>query len=177
MMLQDWAPNNQSFLSVWDFESAEMLASHLLSLNADDESYAQLVQHKTLNRLDNTKLVEVMKSRTWSAGQETDDMEQENFVEAFECFLCAEANRRRRDEQSGYSTRPATPVDTSHFECPEPIHPVSRLPNRDNWWFQHWNQARIEAKVIRQLVIANRNYSADDFHQMVAAQLISLLWC
>ena len=165
---KDWAPNNNSLLSVWDFESPEMLASLLIKLNADDEAYGRLVEHKTLGRLDNANLVETMKKRTWSSGQETDDMEQENFVEAFECFLCSEANRKRLNEQHGYSTRPVGSVDTSHFECPEPMHPVSRQPNRYNWWFQHWNQARIEARVIREFSLINRNYTAEEFHQAVS---------
>lgn len=155
-------------LSVWDFESPETLASLLIKLNSDDVAYGHLIEHKTVGRVDNTNLVEAMKKRTWNSGQGTDDMEQENFVEAFECFLCSEANRKKLNEQHGYSTRPVGPVDTSHFECPEPIHPVSRQPNRSNWWFHHWNQARIEARVIRQFSLDNRNYTADEFHQTVA---------
>ena len=173
---QDWAPNNESIISVLDYPSPELLAARLLNLNADDEAYSRFMRHKTHNLVDNDRLIRSMKERSWSAHIDPEDFDSQNFVEAFECFLCAEASRRKADENQGYSTNRRAPADDRHFSCPPPVHPVSRRENPDNWWVGHWYHALAEARAVHQLVLENRNYTAQEFHHQVVRLLNMIPW-
>uniref|UniRef100_A0A0P6DYU3 Fucosyltransferase n=1 Tax=Daphnia magna TaxID=35525 RepID=A0A0P6DYU3_9CRUS len=168
--VQDWAPNNNSVLSVWNFTSPESLAAHLHYLNSDDAAYNSMLVHKTRGTIENRILTDAMKSRTWIAGGEDDDFEKENFVESFECFLCSQIYRKQSEEDAGYSSRPNS-VDTTHYSCPPPIHPVTRKVNPHNWWLEHWNHARAEANVIGRFAQRNLNYTSDEFHQSVFQEI------
>lgn len=161
-------------MSVWDYSSPESLARHLLTLNADDQAYDRLVRHKTHDLVDNDRLVKAMRSRTWSAHVSMDeDLSAENFVEAFECYVCVEASRKLADENRGFSTVRRAWADSRHFNCPSPVDPVTRRENPDNWWAGHWRHAGVEAQAVHQLLLVNRNYTADEFHDQVVRLLLS----
>lgn len=166
-------PHNNSVLSVWDFTSPESLATHLLTLNNDDAAYNSMLIHKTQGTIENKNLVDAMKSRTWIAGGEDEDVQSENFVEAFECFLCSEIYRKQAEEDAGYSARPPT-VGNSHYSCPSPIDPVTRELNPDNWWLEHWNHALAEANVIGRFAQRNLNYTSEEFHQSVFQEIANV---
>lgn len=146
-----------------DFESPEVLAAHLLTLNSDDEAYGRLLLHKTQGTVDNARLIQAAKDRPWSEDDETGH----NFVEAFECRLCEEVGRKEEDLRQGYSPVRRAPADSRHFNCPPPVHPVTREVNPDNWWVGHWSHAEAEARAVHQLAARNRNYTAEEFHLRV----------
>lgn len=158
-----------------NFTSPETLASHLHYLNQDDIAYSDMVVHKTKGIVDNTFLINAMAKRGWSAGNENEDPHSENFVEAFECYLCSEIHRKQREEKTGYSTRPISSIDSSHYSCSLPIHPVTRQENTESWWLEHWKHASVEANVIGRLVARNLNYTVDEFHQFVLKELAAVL--
>lgn len=151
------------------------MAAHLHYLNSDDAAYNSMLVHKTRGTIENRILTDAMKSRTWIAGGEDDDFEKENFVESFECFLCSQIYRKQSEEDAGYSSRPNS-VDTTHYSCPPPIHPVTRKVNPHNWWLEHWNHARAEANVIGRFAQRNLNYTSDEFHQSVFQEIPNVRW-
>lgn len=167
-------PHSNSVVSVRNFTSPESLASHLHSLNDDDTAYNRMVAHKLKGTVENRRLISAMKSRSWSAGHE-DDFESDNFVEAFECFLCSEIHRKQLEENAGYSTRRQSSVDTSHYSCPLPLHPVTQKINSENWWVEHWNHARAEANAIGRLALRNLNYTSQEFHKLVSHEIINMM--
>ena len=159
-------------MSVTNFPSPAVLAAHLHALNQDDEAYNQKILHKTKKAINNMNLVEAVEGRGWTASYNDENFETPNFVEAFECFLCSEMYRMQKDEESGFS-RHRSSVDTSHYNCSSPIHPVTRKENHDNWWLEHWNHARAEANVIGRLVMRNQNFTADEYQNYVFHEITS----
>lgn len=125
--------------------------------------------HKTKGLIENQNLIDAVEKRSWSSDYDIDDYNSENFVEAFECFLCSEVHRKQMEEKAGFSSRSL--VDTSHYSCSPPVHPVTRKENTDSWWHDHWKQARAEASVIGRLVARNLNYTADEFHEHVFKEI------
>lgn len=159
---------------MWDFTTPESLAVHLHDLNRNDTAYSNLLVHKIQGIVENENLINAIKNRIWSAGHESEDLNKENFVESFECYLCSQVHRKIFEENSGYSVRPLSVVDISHYSCPSPIHPVTREKNSDSWWLEHWNHARAEANVIHRLVQRNLNYTADEFHKNVFHEIANV---
>lgn len=143
-----------------DFTSPDLLAQYLKSLNEDDTAYEEYLSHKLNHLVNNQFLINAIETRSW-------DDDGENFVEAFECFLCQEVHKKMQLELEEYSTLPSLPIDSSHFNCSPLINPVSRRQNIENWWVQHWRQAQIEADTINQLCVRNQNYSTEEFHDSV----------
>jgi len=157
---KDWIPNHQSVILASDFASPESLALYLKSLNENDTAYEEYLSHKLSRQVNNQNFINAMETRSWS-----DD--GENFVEAFECFLCQQIQNKIQSELHEYSVRPGPPIDSSHFNCSPLINPVSKQENTENWWVHHWHQARIEAFTINQFCVRNQNYSAEEFHDSV----------
>ena len=155
-----------------DFATPESLAAHLHTLNENDSAYNNMLVHKIKRTVENKELIKSFENRIWSAGHEIEDFNKENFVEAFECYLCSEVHRRKIEESYEYSVRPRLPVDVSHYNCSSPIHPVTKEENSDSWWLEHWNHARAEANVIQRLVERNVNYTADEFHKEVFHEIV-----
>lgn len=167
-------PHSNSVVSVRNFTSPEALAAYLHYLNDDDVAYKRMLVHKVKKTVANQRLVVAMERRSWSAGHE-DDFESENFVEAFECFLCSEIHRKQLEENAGYSTRRQSSVDTSHYSCPLPLHPVTQKINSENWWVEHWKHAGAEANVIGRLALRNLNYTAQEFHKLVSHEITNMM--
>jgi len=163
--VKDWIPNDQSVILASEFDSPKSLAEYLRHLNHNDEVFEESLEHKLKAQVGNQYLIGVMKSRLWNAGNPED--ERENFVEAFECFLCQKVHQKQLANLHEYSTGPPLSVDSSHFSCDRPINPVSKRENPDNWWLQHWHQTGIEAETIHQLILRNQNYSVEEFHNSV----------
>lgn len=173
--VQDWIPDENSIVSVSSFPSPQSLAAHILAVNQDDEAYNRMLLHKLKKTVSNLNLIDAVEERRWTASYSSeDDFDTPNFVEAFECFLCSEMHRKQKADDSGFSRRRPS-VDTSHYNCSPPIHPVTRQANHDNWWVQHWNHARAEANVIGRLVMRNQNYSSDEFHNELFQEISSEL--
>lgn len=169
-MAQDWIPNDDSIVSVLDFESPEALAEFLHQLNHDDAAYNTMLNHKTHSIVTNRNLVKSFYQRSWTPVIE--EYDDQNFVEAFECFLCNEIHRKRRDDSNEVSSRNRAPVDSSHFNCSDPVHPVTRQTNPDNWWLAHWHQSAVEAEVVQQFALRNQNFTADEFNEAVAQRIV-----
>ncbi|XP_046631450.1 alpha-(1,3)-fucosyltransferase 10-like [Daphnia pulicaria] len=163
---EDWLPHSNSAVSVRNFTSPESLADYLHSLNDDDIAYSRMLSHKLHGTVDNNDLIVAMEGRSWSAGHE-DDFQSENFVEAFECYLCSEIHRKQLEENAGYSTRRESSVDTSHYNCSAPLHPVTQKINFDSWWVEHWNHAGAEANIIGRFALRNLNYTSEEFHKII----------
>lgn len=166
---QDWIPNDNSIVSVLDFPSPEMLAEYLHSLNSNDRAYSEMLRHKTHGMITNRNLVGAFNQRSWTP--QVEEYDDENFVEAYECFLCSEIHRAQSNDAGGYSASSRAPVDSAHFNCSEPVHPVTRRSNPDNWWVGHWHQSAIEAGIVRQFALRNQNFTADEFHGAVAQRI------
>lgn len=167
-------PHSNSVVSVRNFTSPEALAAYLHYLNDDDVAYNRMLVHKVKKTVANQRLTVAMERRSWSAGHE-DDFESENFVEAFECFLCSEIHRKQLEENAGYSTRRQSSVDTSHYSCPLPLHPVTQKINSENWWVEHWKHAGAEANVLQQLALRNLNYTTQEFHKLVSHEITNIV--
>lgn len=171
--IQDWLPHSNAIVSILHFSSPETLATHLHAINEDDTAYDNMLVHKTKGIVENQKLIDAMQTRRWSSDYDIDDFNSVNFVEAFECFLCSEVYRKQMEEKAGFSSRSS--VDTSHYSCSPPIHPVTRKENFDSWWLDHWKHARAEANVIGRLVARNLNYTTDEFHESVFKEISNWL--
>lgn len=133
-----------------------------------------MLSHKLHGTVDNNDLIVAMEGRSWSAGHE-DDFQSENFVEAFECFLCSEIHRKQLEENAGYSTRRESSVDTSHYNCSAPLHPVTQKINFDSWWVEHWNHAGAEANIVGRLALRNLNYTSEEFHKLVSLEISNMM--
>ena len=85
-----------------EFASAEALASHLKALNVEDATYEAMLRHKTHATVNNVRLIEALSQRQWDDGRVHGG--RENFVEAFECYLCRDIHQRRLNQQKGFSS-------------------------------------------------------------------------
>ena len=156
-----------------EFPSAQQLAAFLHALNANDSAYLHMLQHKTTSKIGNENLVRAMSQRFWGAGDGTED-DGENFVEAYECFLCKEANRKTNQASTGHSPSRPDPVDSRHYNCSMPTNPVTKKQDSNNWWLQYWKQSRIEAETIHHFALINANYTSEDFSRQVLERYTNL---
>lgn len=117
------------------FDSPRELADYILKLNSDDALYDAYLQHKLSDRVDNQRLVKSLRERKWGV----DGTDSTHFIEAFECFVCESVHQNVKFE-----------VPTQqHYNCPEPVSPITREKNESNWWNNHWHNGKCEARVLR----------------------------
>lgn len=169
--VRDWIPNERSILVTSEFASAEALASHLKALNVEDATYEAMLRHKTHATVNNVRLIEALSQRQWDDGRVHGG--RENFVEAFECYLCRDIHQRRLNQQKGFSSLKKTETDSSHFQCAEPIDPVTRSADPNSWWHQHWNQARVRADLVHHFVKRNKEFTSQQLEEAVLEKLRS----
>ncbi len=66
-----------------------------------------------------------------------------------------------------------TLADSSHFQCAEPIDPVTRSADPNSWWHQHWNQARVRADLVHHFVKRNKEFTSQQLEEAVLEKLRS----
>ena len=98
--VRQWLPTDLSAIHIDDFADPAVLAEFLLNLHQNDAEYSAYLQHKpTYNKdkyslITNDNLIQAMTERTWGVSDK-DQMSKGNFVEKFECLVCARVAQNR----------------------------------------------------------------------------------
>ncbi|XP_049884475.1 alpha-(1,3)-fucosyltransferase 10-like [Pectinophora gossypiella] len=115
-LIRDWLPNNKSAILLEDFPTPELLSQHLHYLLNNDTAYEEYLEHKTLGKISNEKLVKELQERAYQTDLDA-------VVNTFECFIC----ERLYDEKKQVNI-----VNKSHYDCPEPYSALSLCVNPEN---------------------------------------------
>nr|XP_056704567.1 alpha-(1,3)-fucosyltransferase 10 [Euleptes europaea] len=165
--ITDWLPSNKSAILVAGFAHPKELAGYIKALDADDKEYESYLEWKLTGRISNEQLLTAMRERTWGV----QDIMKDNYIDAFECMVCANVWENIRREAKGMLPRRWN-AEASHLSCPRPegfVFPSSnnhRTALRD-MWIPSFEQSKSEAKALRWLVEKNRNFTAQEFWTLV----------
>ncbi|CAN0146769.1 unnamed protein product [Lampetra planeri] len=188
---RDWLPDpERSAIIVSDFPSPKELASFLLSLDADDALYDDYRRWKLEGRVRNARLLTALSRRPWGVN----DPAQDNFIDAFECAVCARVWENEERHQQGLPRREWS-TDPAALSCPapSPFRPALSEPGGAaaaagaegrvrrggrrrsaappqagsvvrEFWLPMHRQSEREAEALHTLVLHNRNYTEAQFY-------------
>lgn len=160
IFFQDWVPNNNSVILASDFKSPQELATFLLDINQNQKKYESYLLHKLDKKIGNDRLLSAMANREWGIDN---DFEKGNMVNHFECFVCTKIHEE---------TITPSIADTSHYDCPVPVSPLTQQVNRSNWWVDVWHSGKCEAKIIKNYMDNNiPAISKEEFKKELRAYL------
>ncbi|XP_017892507.1 alpha-(1,3)-fucosyltransferase 10 [Ceratina calcarata] len=143
---KDWLPNNESAISVHDFEGPASLAKFLQNLSDNEVEYDKYLSHKLIDnyKIDNERLRKALNRREqWSSNEFV------NYVEEFECFVCEHVQM----------TEATKIVEKKHYDCPLPENPLTNKLDDSNWWTQQWILEKCGAKILTHHV--RNNFTID----------------
>ncbi|XP_065564403.1 alpha-(1,3)-fucosyltransferase 10-like [Artemia franciscana] len=161
--IKKWLPHENAAIVVTDFDSPKSLANYLHALNLDDEAYNQHLQHKMDQRVQNEKLLDAFKAKSWR------DENGESFIDSFHCYLCEEAHKiddlRQLDRHYSHHS------DLRVFSCPLPTDPLTGIVNPSVWWTEYFVDSFLEGDVAQSFLKKNQNFSHDEFSNEVIRHL------
>ena len=171
--VQDWMPTTKALILANDYPTVEALANYIKFLDENDDEYEQYFDFKNPGKITNSLLKNTMKSRTWGV----DDIEQENFIDGFECHVCdrvfeellADAKRQKP---------PTFQANDSHYGCPrpQPAVPGMKMDNSLRSWVEEFDtRSAVIAKATQQMVKSGANSSRvlNDFIKKVFSEMKS----
>lgn len=148
-------PNNKSAVFIDDFSSPQELANFIEELNHQDDLYDQYLLHKTIAKVDNDLLKDVLTDRPWDG--------YESWIEKFECDVCLalhEPNRLRKEFRN-------------HFKCRSPMSMLTKGKNESNFWSGILNMDRCRGDAVYEIVSRNETLTKEvveeQMNQIIAA--------
>lgn len=157
----DWLPNYaDSAILVANYSGPEKLAEAIKQIDGSDMLYESFLSHKLHSKITNKALLSAMKSRRWGVN----DHKRPSFVEEFECLVCSRVWRRLKN--------PGTVsfiANASHYSCDVP-HAMLKTQAR-SFWKDLYRQAKMEAKVLEDLLLANMAFGEKDVHKKILSLL------
>lgn len=135
--IRDWLPNEKSAILLEDYPKPKLLSKHINRLMQDDELYEEYLEHKTMGKISNEKLIDELRIRPY----QTDDKKiQANLI----CFLC----EKLHEKDKGVNV-----VTTSHYNCSKPISALSQKVELNNEWTGIWEYGEINAKRLHDFIM------------------------
>ncbi|XP_075718174.1 GDP-fucose protein O-fucosyltransferase 3 [Rhinoderma darwinii] len=165
--IEDWLPSNKSVIIVGKFSHPRELAQYIKQLDRNDSLYMEYLQWKVQGPIRNDHLIHAIKDRTWGV----QDVTQNNYIDAFECMVCRRVWANIRLQTKGLQTK-WWKADWKHLSCPAP-EPFSFLSGRSSktsmreLWRPSFEQSKKEAEALRLLVARNRNFTSQEFWNLV----------
>ncbi|KAM9330100.1 GDP-fucose protein O-fucosyltransferase 3 [Gastrophryne carolinensis] len=165
--IKDWLPSNKSAIIVATFSHPQELAQYITQLDKNDSLYMEYLEWKLKNHFTNTHLVTAIKERKWGV----QDVTQDNFIDAFECMVCTRVWDNIQLNEKGLEAK-QWKADATHLSCPAPElfsflqEGASKSSMRDMWGHS-FEQSKKEAKALRMLVDQNKNFTSQDFWNLV----------
>ena len=152
--VRQWLPNDLSVVHIDDFADPSVLADFIRHLHLNENDYLAYLQHKPSYNLDryplinNDNLIQAVETRSWGVSDK-DQMSKGNFVEKFECLVCARVAQNREMGGIGFQPMPYE-ANEDHYGCPSPVPEsggtLSNIKNR--WWERQWIQAFYEGEIL-----------------------------
>ncbi|XP_069741456.1 alpha-(1,3)-fucosyltransferase 11 isoform X2 [Narcine bancroftii] len=121
-VVQDWMPNSHSIILIDDFKSPKDLADYINFLDQNDEEYMKYLEYKQPGGITNTLLLESLEKREWGVN----DFSKPNYLNAFECYVCDQENKRLQAEKAHQQQPDKFPPPApriaayNHMGCPLP---------------------------------------------------------
>ncbi|XP_049884480.1 alpha-(1,3)-fucosyltransferase B-like [Pectinophora gossypiella] len=126
-LIRDWLPNNKSAILLEDFPTPELLSQHLHYLLNNDTAYEEYLEHKTLGRISNQKLLDDLKARSYQI-----DLAETAFK--LECLIC---------EKLYNNDDAVNMVTKNHYDCPmEPFSDLAYVPSHIDLWRRLYDDAK-----------------------------------
>ncbi|XP_048186329.1 alpha-(1,3)-fucosyltransferase 10 isoform X1 [Perognathus longimembris pacificus] len=168
--IADWLPSNRSAILVSEFAHPRELASYIRRLDYDDRLYEAYVEWKLKGEISNERLLTALRDRKWGV----QDINQDNYIDAFECMVCSNVWDNIRLQEKGLPPK-KWKAEVSHLTCPEPAlfafsspaPPPLRVRSLREMWIPSFQQAKEEAQALRWLVDRNQNFSSQEFWALV----------
>ncbi|XP_063309350.1 alpha-(1,3)-fucosyltransferase 10 [Pelobates fuscus] len=165
--VMDWLPSNKSAIVANRFFSPRELAEHIKQMDTNDTLYMEYLEWKLQDRISNTKLVSAIRDRKWGV----QDITQENYIDAFECMVCNKVWDNMHLKDKGLPAK-QWKAESSHLNCPGPeLFPfMPRHTSRSSMrelWKPSFEQSKKEAKALRILVERNKNFTNQEFWNLV----------
>ncbi|XP_026324888.1 alpha-(1,3)-fucosyltransferase B-like [Hyposmocoma kahamanoa] len=135
--IRDWLPNEKSAILLEDYPKPKLLSQHLNKLMQDDDLYEEYLEHKTMGKITNKKLIDELRIRPY----QTDHLKNER---SFICLLC----KKLHEKEKGVNI-----VTTSHYNCPKPISALSQKVELNNKWTGTWEYGKLNAKTLHDLIM------------------------
>lgn len=153
--IRDWLPNPKSAILIEDFESPQKLADYIKKVNKDDKLYNQYLEHKLSPQpISNNALLDKIYRGYFLSDRHQSD---------FECQICSGKAPRRQ-------------INPAEYKCilkyPPGISPRRHHPLRE-----YFLNGKCEAKVLRNFISKNVNYTKEDFDQEVRDLMLSKHGC
>ncbi|XP_049883094.1 alpha-(1,3)-fucosyltransferase B-like [Pectinophora gossypiella] len=120
-LIRDWLPNSKSAILLEDFPTPRLLSEHLHYLLDNDTAYEEHLEHKTLGRISNQRLIDEIKARPYQNSFSS-------FIRHFQCFICERLHDRDSTEVSVVTKR--------HYECSLPVSALTTSVNFNNVWLK-----------------------------------------
>ncbi|XP_048186330.1 alpha-(1,3)-fucosyltransferase 10 isoform X2 [Perognathus longimembris pacificus] len=98
--IADWLPSNRSAILVSEFAHPRELASYIRRLDYDDRLYEAYVEWKLKGEISNERLLTALRDRKWGV----QDINQDNYIDAFECMVCSNVWDNIRLQEKDLST-------------------------------------------------------------------------
>lgn len=165
--IEDWLPGNKSAVIVDRFSHPRELAQYINQLDRNDSLYMEYLEWKVQGQIDNGHLIHAIKGRTWGV----QDVTQDNYIDAFECMVCRRVWDNIRLQRKGLYTK-RWKANSKHLSCPAPkpfsfLHERSSKTSMRELWGPSFEQSKKEAAALRRLVDRNRNFTSQEFWNLV----------
>lgn len=135
--IRDWLPNEKSAIFLEDFPKPKLLSQHLNKLMQDDNLYEEYLEHKTMGKISNQKLIHELRIRPY----QTNNLELERNIT---CFMCKKLHEKRKG---------VNVVTTSHLDCPMPVSALSQKVELNSKWLEMWQYGQYSANTLYDLVM------------------------
>lgn len=122
----------------------------------NDSAYEEYLSHKLGKReyrVTNNRLLHSLERRPTRVSNEF-----ENYVEAFECFVCESRMRNNRKSQTDTVTK-------QQYNCSLPRDPVTGEIDKRNWWLGQWNIEKCGAKLLAHYATNNISFDTNYFNE------------
>ncbi|XP_044161092.1 alpha-(1,3)-fucosyltransferase 10 [Bufo gargarizans] len=165
--IEDWLPSKKSVIIVDKFSHPRELAHYIKQLDRNDSLYLEYLDWKLQGHISNIQLIHAIKDRMWGV----QDVTQDNYIDAFECMVCRRVWDNIRLQRKGLQIK-QWKADSKHLSCPAPK-PFPFLPEQSSknsmreLWKPSFEQSKKEAKALRLLVNRNRNFTSQEFWNLV----------
>uniref|UniRef100_A0A8C5LZE7 GDP-fucose protein O-fucosyltransferase n=1 Tax=Leptobrachium leishanense TaxID=445787 RepID=A0A8C5LZE7_9ANUR len=162
-----WLPSNKSAIVVDKNASPKKIADYIKQLDSNDTLYMEYIGWKLQGHISNNILTRALRDRKWGV----QDILQENYIDAFECMVCNRVWNNMHQEEKGLPTN-QWKAEPSHLNCPgpEPFPFLSKLTLKTSMrdmWKPSFEQSKKEAKALRILVDRNKNFTNQEFWNLV----------
>ncbi|XP_075735028.1 alpha-(1,3)-fucosyltransferase 10 isoform X2 [Rhipicephalus microplus] len=157
----DWLPNYaNSAILVANYSGPEKLAEAIKQIDGNDMMYESFLSHKLHGRVTNKALLSAMKNRRWGVN----DPQRPSFVEEFECLICSRIWKRLKNPGTASFI-----ANASHYSCDMPHAMLTR--QTATLWKDLYRQAKTEAEVFEDLLLANVAFGGKDVQNKVLSLL------